>query len=99
MSSNSNMYGSRESYSGIVPAKHPNNTSSLVAEGVEGRPLTKENTDQSNPRRAQDRERGPSGLERVREVAKRDGKLQFNNLLHHVTVAQLQQSYFSLKKK
>jgi hypothetical protein len=42
MSSNSNMYGSRESYSGIVPAKPPNNTRSLVAEGVEERPLTKE---------------------------------------------------------
>ena len=62
-------------------------------------PLTKENTGQSNPRRAQDRERGSSGLERVREAAKRDGKLQFNNLLHHVTVDLLRQSYFSLKKK
>lgn len=82
MSSNSNMYGSRESYSGIVPAKPPNNTSPLVAEEVEGRPLTKENTDQSNPRRAQDRKGGPSGLERVREAARQDRKLQFNNLLH-----------------
>ncbi len=66
---------------------------------VEGRPLTKENTEQSNSRRAQDRERGPSGLERVREAAKQDRKLQFNNLLHHVTVDLLEQSYFGLKKK
>jgi len=47
MSSNSNMHGSRESYRGIVPAKPPNNTRPVVAEEVEGRPLTKENTDQS----------------------------------------------------
>jgi RNA-directed DNA polymerase len=99
MSCNSNMYGSRDSYSGIVPAKPPNNTRPVVAEEVEERPLTKENTDQSNPRRAQDRTSGPSGLERVREAAKQDGKLQFNNLLHHVTVELLEQSYFSLKKK
>jgi RNA-directed DNA polymerase len=106
MSSNSNMYGSRESYSGIVPAKPPNNTRARVAEEVEGRPLTKENTDQSNSRRAQDRTSGTSGLERVREAAKQDGKLRFNNLLHHVslrrfsaTVELLEQSYFSLKKQ
>ena len=99
MSSNSNMHGSRESYRGIVPAKPPNNTRPVVAEEVEGRPLTKENTDQSNPRRAQDRTSGPNGLERVREAAKQDGKLQFNNLLHHVTVDLLEQSYFSLKKQ
>jgi RNA-directed DNA polymerase len=99
MSTNSNMHGSRESYSGIVPAKPPNKTRRLVAEEVEGRPLTKENTEQSNSRRAQDRERGPSGLERVREAAKQDRKLQFNNLLHHVTVDLLEQSYFGLKKK
>ncbi len=99
MSHNSSMYGGRESYSGVVPAKPPNNTRTLVAEEAEGRPLTKENTDQSNSRRAQDRERGSSGLRRVREAAKQDRKLQFNNLLHHVTVDQLEQSYFSLKKK
>ena len=66
---------------------------------MEGRPLTKENTGQSNSHRAQDRECGPSGLERVREAAKQDGELQFNNLLHHVTVEQLRQSYFRLKRK
>ena len=98
MSCNSNMYGGRESYSGIVPTKPPNNTRRLVAEEVEGRPLTKENTEQSNSRRAQDRERGSSGLERVREAAREDRKLQFNNLLHHVTADLLEQSYFSLKK-
>ena len=99
MSRNSDMHGSGESYSGIIPAKLPNKASRLGAEEVEGRPLTKENTEQPNSRRAQDRERGSSGLERVREAARQDRKLQFNNLLHHVTADLLEQSYFSLKKK
>src|SRR5205823_1949539 len=105
MSRNSNTHGGRESYSGVVPAKPPNNARGLVAEEVEGRPLAKENTEQSNSRRAQDRERGTSGLERVREAARQDRKLQFNNLLHHVSLRRfsatadlLEQSYFSLKK-
>ena len=99
MSRNSDMHGSGESYSGIIPAKLPNKASRLGAEEVEGRPLTKENTEQPSSRRAQDRERGSSGLERVREAARQDRKLQFNNLLHHVTADLLEQSYFSLKKK
>ena len=99
MSSKSSMHGDRESYSGVLPTKHPNNANQLVEEDVEGRPLTKENTGQSNSHRAQDRECGSNGRERVREAAKQDRGLQFTNLLHHVTVGQLRQSYFSLKRK
>ena len=64
------MHGSGESYSGIVPAKQPNKSEPSPAEVVEGRPLTKENTQQPNPRRTPSRGKGPSGLERVREAAK-----------------------------
>jgi hypothetical protein len=35
----------------------------------------------------------------VREVAKKDRKVQFTALLHHVTVDRLRDSYHSLKKK
>jgi group II intron reverse transcriptase/maturase len=35
----------------------------------------------------------------VREVAKKDGKVRFTALLHHVTVDLLRESYHSLKKK
>src|SRR5215831_1461312 len=99
MSHKSHMYGSGESYGGIVPAKQPNKSGRLPAEAVEGRPLTKENMDQQNLGRTQSRESGPNELDRVREAARRDGKLRFTALLHHVTVDLLRDSYHSLKKQ
>ena len=60
--------------------------------------MTKENVDQPNPGRTQSRESGPSGLERVREAAKKDGKLQFTALLHPGNIDLLRDSYNSLKK-
>jgi len=98
MSHKTHMHGGGESYSGVVPAKQPNKSGRLPAEAVEERPLTKENTDQPNPGRTQSRESGPNGLDRVRKAARRDGKLRFTALLHHVTVDLLQDSYHSLKK-
>ena len=77
MSYKTHMHGGGESYSGIVPAKQPNKGGGRSAEVVEGRPLTKENTGQPNPSRTPSRESGPNGLDRVREAAKKDGKLQF----------------------
>jgi RNA-directed DNA polymerase len=99
MSYKTQMNGDGESYDGVVLTKHPNKTGRPEAEGVEGRPLTKENAEQPNPGRTQSRENGSSGLDRVREAAKRDGKLQFTALLHHVTVDLLRDSYLRLKKK
>ena len=93
------MHGGGESYSGVVPAKQPNKSEQSPAEAVEGRPLTKENTRQPNPLRTPSRESGPSGLERVREAAKQDGKLKFTALLHHVSTDLLRESYYSLKKQ
>ena len=75
MSDKTHMHGGGESYSGIVPAKQPNEGGGGPKEAVEGRPLTKENTEQPNPYRTQSRESGPSGLDRVREAAKKDRKL------------------------
>src|SRR5437773_5536973 len=66
------------------------------AEAVEGRPLTKENTPEPNSHRTPCR---GSGLERVREAAKQNGKLKFTALLHHVSIDLLRESYYSLKKK
>src|SRR3989441_3545626 len=93
------MHGGGESYSGVIPAKQPNKSGRPPAEVVEERPLTKENIDQSNLCRTQSREGGPSGLGHVREAARRDGKLRFTALLHHVTADLLQDSYYSLKKQ
>ena len=86
MSDKTHMHGSGESYSGIVPTKQPNKGRGGPREVVEGRPLTKENTEEPNPCRTQSRESGPNGLDRVREAAKKDRKLQFTALLHHVNI-------------
>src|SRR5215813_15572034 len=93
------MYGGGESYSGVLPAKQPNKSGRPPAEAVEERPLTKENTDQPNPGRRQSRVSGPNGLDRVRKAARRDGKLRFTALLHHVSVELLRDSYHRLKKQ
>jgi len=98
MSDKTLMYGGGESYSGVVPTKQPNKSEQSPAEAAEGRPLTKENTQEPNPCRTPSRESGPSGLARVREAAK-DGKLKFTALLHHVSIDLLRESYHSLKKK
>ena len=39
-----------------------------------------------------------SGLERIRQAARRDGKMRFTSLLHHVTVGMLEDAYRSLKR-
>jgi len=99
MSDKPHVYGDGESYSGVVPAKHPNKGGRPPTEGVEERPLTKENMEQPNPCRTPSRESGPTGLDRVRRAAKEDRKLRFTALLHHVTIDLLRDSYDSLKKR
>ena len=99
MSYESHMHGGGESHSGVVPAKQSNKSGRPPAEAVEERPLTKENMDQPNLCRTPSRKSGPSGLDRVREAAKGDGKIRFTALLHHVTVDLLRDSYHSLKKR
>ena len=99
MSGNSLVNAGGESYCGIVPTKQPNKSDESPAEAVEGRPQTKENTRQPNLGRTPSRESRPTGLERVRETAKKDGKLKFTALLHHVSIDLLRKSYYSLKKQ
>ena len=99
MSYKAQMNGSGESYSGIVPTKQPNEGQGGPQEVVEGRPLTKENMEEPNSCRTQSRESEPRGMDRVREAARKDGKLQFTALLHHVSIDLLRDSYYSLKKR
>jgi hypothetical protein len=99
MSDKTHMHDNGESYSVVVPAKQPNKSGQPPAEAVEGRTLTKENVGQSNPRWTPSQTSGPSGLDRVREAARRDGKLRFTALLHHIMVNLLRDSYHKLKKK
>ena len=99
MSGKSLVHGDGQSYHGVVPTKQPNQGGEPLAEVAEGRSWTKENTLQSNSYRTPSRESGPSGLERVRETARKHGKLKFTALIHHVTVDLLRESYYCLKRQ
>jgi RNA-directed DNA polymerase len=83
-----------------VPTKSPNNAGRPVAEGMEGRGLAKGNLRQQNASRTPSRTNAPSALERVRQAARRDKKVRFTALLHHVyDLNRLGAAYFSLKKE
>jgi len=99
MSDKTHMHDSGESYGGVLPTKQPNKRGRPPEEAVEGRPPTKENAGQPNPYWTPSQGSGPSGLDRLREAARQDGKTRFTALLHHVTVDLLRESYHSLKKK
>lgn len=93
------MNGSGKSDSPVVPAKSPNKPGQPAAEGMEGRELAEGNLRQQNAPRAQYRDGAPSALERVRQVARRDRKLRFTTLLHHVyNPAALRTAYYALKR-
>src|SRR5579863_7644953 len=83
---NAGMHVLGESDSSIVPKKPANNDSvPLSAELLEGRELTKENTERLLLDRTQGRVPRSRGLFGVREAARRDRKMRFDNLLNHVT--------------
>lgn len=97
------MYAAGESDEGVVPTNALNNDARLgSAEEREGRPSTKENPEPSPSPRTQRRSGAPGesmGLLGVRQAARRDKRLRFTALLHHVSVAQLRASYFALKRE
>jgi hypothetical protein len=99
MSYKTQMNGGGESYSGIVPAKRSNEGRGGPKEIVEGRPLTKENTEEPNSYRTPSRESEPNGLDRVRQAARQDKEVRFTALLHHVNIDLLRSSYYSLKRR
>src|SRR5213082_29610 len=99
MSHNLDMNAGRESDGCVVPAKCPNKGGSLSpAEGMEGRRPTKENTGQAAAFQMQSWEDALAGLHRVREAAKREKRIRFTELLHHVSVALLTNSFYALKR-
>ena len=85
-----------EAFTGVQPTS---------AESVEERGLTNENIEQlllgrtpSRNRDGQPAQARSRGLLGVREAASKDKKLQFTNLLHHVSPELLKTSFFDLKK-
>ena len=89
----------RESDGPIVPKKRANNAGpTAAAESVEGRGLTKGNAARTLLAPDTGPEKRGMGLGGVREVAKRDKKMRFTALLHHVCPELLRASYFELKR-
>src|SRR6266496_3553025 len=80
----------------VVPAKAPNNAGRPAAEVLEERGLAKGNTDRPTRPGRSAGPGVPSGLDRVREVARRDKNARFTALLHHVTVARLRTAYWAI---
>jgi RNA-directed DNA polymerase len=92
--------GPGKSDSPTVPGKSPNKAGPPVAEGMEGKGLAKGNLLPQNVSRTPSRNDAPSALERVRQAAKKDRKLRFTALLHHIyNLETLRRAYFSLKKE
>ena len=86
----------------IVPTKSSNKAGQTkpVAERAEGRGSAKGNLQQQNASRTPSREDAHSALERVRQAAKKDRKLRFTALLHHVySLEALRTAYLKLKRE
>lgn len=92
------MHGWEKSDACVVATKSANKTGQPVAESMEPRQATKENTNQLPESRAQNREIEVNGLERVRQRSKRQPKEQMTALMHHLTVSALWQAYERLKR-
>jgi len=73
----------------VLPAKPPNkDAAEASAEAVEGRDSAKRNAEQTALPRTPSRTKvKSSGLNGVREAARRDSKLRFTALLHHIDEA------------
>ena len=104
---NTDMDVTGESDSSIVPEK-PANKGEVPqpAELVEGRELTKENTERSLLDRTQSRNSNGTPFEArsrrllgVREAARKGRKQKFTSLMHHITPDLLRASFFELKKQ
>ena len=86
----------------VVPEKLSNQgvPPGKPAERAEGRKLAKGNSDQQTGNRTQGRGTLPSALERIRQAAKADKKLQFTSLWHHVyAIEALRDAFENLKKQ
>lgn len=92
------MHDPGKSEEGIVPEKLPNN-GRRPAEAMEGRPSTEGNSLSVATSPTQSGIGVPTGLQRVRELARRDKKARFTALLHHVDVPLLMRSFSSLKSE
>ena len=94
------MNANRNSDEPIVPVTSANNDAAeALAESIEERDSARRNDVQANlPRTPSRTQRKSSGLHGVREAARKDSKLRFTALLHHVNFDCLYAAFFTLKK-
>jgi RNA-directed DNA polymerase len=101
---NPDMHASGKSDTGVVSVRRTNNCvqpermGQPHAESVEKSAVAKGNSDQTTMTGTPRPEAMSSGLDRVREAAKKDSQQRFTSLLHHVTIELLRESYLALKK-
>ena len=90
-----------KSDSPVVPAKPPNKSVAAVteAEVVEERGLAKGNTISPTRPGPSAGQGVPNGLDRVREVARKDKDVRFTALLHHVDLGRLWAAYVAINPK
>jgi RNA-directed DNA polymerase len=81
----------------VVPTKPPNKAT--AAEVVEGRGQAKGNTDDPTRPGRRAGQDVPSGLDRVRQVARKDKDARFTALLHHVDLDRLRAAYRALNPR
>jgi len=96
----SGMHGAGKSDGRVVPGKPPNKDGPPTSkEVVEGRRPTEGNTLPLATSRTQSRTDVSSGLQRVREAARKDRRARFTTLLHHVGVDLLRDSFYALRRQ
>src|SRR5512132_1592227 len=83
----------------VVPEKRPNNAQGGAAEAVEGSGPAKGNATSKTCSGLSAGQSAPSGLGRVRRVARTDREARFTALLHHVDVDRLRAAYWALEPK
>jgi group II intron reverse transcriptase/maturase len=93
------MHDRGESDGPVVPAKLPNNAQGRAAEVVEGRGSPEGNAASATRSGLSAGQSAPSGLDRVRRVARKDKDVRFTALLHHVDVDRLRVAYWAIRPK
>lgn len=95
-----NAHAAGESDGLIVPRKQTNKAGpTAAAESVEGRSPAKGNTAKLAMNRTQSRRIRSLGLHGVRKAARRDKRMRFTALLHHLTPELLKASFLDLNRQ
>ena len=87
----------RERILALLPAGRARTRPRAVAEVVEERGPAEGNTASTTHPGRRAGHGAPSGLDRVREVARRDKEARFTALLHHVSLSRLRWAYWAIR--